>query len=433
MNLPIFTLFPFIVILLSIAIFPLFAEKWWALNRHKLILSIALGLPVVGYLISYGYTHKLLEVVIFEYIPFIILLGSLYVISGGILLTGDIEATPKNNTLFLGLGTLLASLIGTTGAAMLLIRPFLDTNKERTLKAHSIVFFIFLVCNIGGSLTPLGDPPLFLGYLMGVPFSWTLSLWPEWAFTSILLLIIYFVIDTFFHRKEPFEALKFDHDNIAPLKLEGSINFLWLVGIILAVACVNAQTLSWFPKEPDPYISASYIAFLRELIMLGFTALSLITTPRHVRKKHEFTMHPINEVACLFLGIFLTMIPALIFLEKSTHLIKAVLVSPAHFFWATGLLSSLLDNAPTYVAFFTAAGIDPTMLSENSEIAAYLAAVSLGAVFMGAITYIGNGPNFMVKAVAEGRGVNMPSFFGYMIYSVLILVPIFALVTFLFI
>lgn len=372
----------------------------------------------------------MLDVMIFEYVPFIILLGALFIISGGILVKGDIVAKPLNNSIFLTIGALLASVIGTTGAAMLLIRPFLNTNKQRKYKVHSVVFFIFTVCNIGGLLTPLGDPPLFLGYLKGVPFTWTLSLTPQWFFTLALLISIYFIWDTVLYRMEPVRSQKKNHEP-RPLVIRGKINFLYLGGVVLSVAFLNNNVLGFIPATPDPYEPASYLAFIREFVMVMMVFLSVRTTPKMVRLRNHFTLHPIEEVAFLFIGIFLTMIPALMILDSNTDMITKIMSSPAHFFWGTGLLSSFLDNAPTYVTFFTAAGIDPHAFTKATV--RILSAISMGAVFMGAVTYIGNGPNFMVKAIAEETGLRMPSFFGYIKYSALILIPLFILVTFVFI
>jgi Na+/H+ antiporter NhaD/arsenite permease-like protein len=345
-----------------------------------------------------------------EYASFVILLGGLYVIAGGVLLRGDLRATPLTNTAFLGLGALLASFVGTTGASMLLIRPLLQTNRERTQVRHTVVFFIFLVSNIGGMLTPLGDPPLFLGYLQGVPFTWTFRLWAPWALQVAVLLVLYFVWDTRQYAREPAAALRRDRAEREPLRLRGTLNALWLALVVLAVA---------FLREP-----------WREGAIVALAALSLWRTPRDVRRANGFTSYPIVEVAVLFFGIFLTMIPALDLLRARGG--ELGVREPWQFFWATGALSSFLDNAPTYLTFLALGqglGLAPEVVGVPHAI---LAAISVGAVSMGANSYIGNAPNFMVKSIAEEQGVKMPSFFGYMMYSGGVLSPLFVVVTLLF-
>ena len=449
-EMPYYMVIPFVLMLLSIAVFPLVREHWWEKNRNKLIVSAVLGVPMLGYLLYRAFTegeaanhffiHKIEHAVVFDYVPFIILLGSLFVISGGIMLRGDLKATPRVNATFLGIGAILASFIGTTGAAMLLIRPVLATNSERKHVVHTVIFFIFMVANIGGCLTPLGDPPLFLGYLRGVPFTWTFGLVVPWAAMNLTLLVIYYIWDTIAYGKESKEDLAADDEQIEPLSLQGGLNFLWLAGIVASVAFLNSNYLPFISENP-------YYGFVREGAMLLMVLLSIVTTRKGLRKENKFTMHPITEVAFLFIGIFITMIPALILLEA--HGKELGLTENWHFFWATGSLSSFLDNAPTYVTFFTTAtGMNMDQAAAIAGQAApegmmwagsnlinekTLVAISLGAVFMGANTYIGNGPNFMVKAVAEESGVKMPSFFGYMLYSMLILVPLFVLVTLVFI
>jgi Na+/H+ antiporter NhaD/arsenite permease-like protein len=345
-----------------------------------------------------------------DYVSFIILLAGLFVIAGGVRLRGDIEATPLVNTTFLATGSLLASFVGTTGASMLLIRPLLQTNQERARVTHTVVFFIFLVSNIGGMLTPLGDPPLFLGYLQGVPFAWTFRLWGQWLFMTAALLALYYVWDSRHHGHETRTALQLDRTQIEPLRIEGSLNALWLGGVVLAVAFLRAP--------------------LRELVIVALAGISLWRTPRAVRRANQFTAYPMVEVAVLFLGIFLTMIPALELLHVRGG--ELGVRQPWQFFWAAGALSSFLDNAPTYLTFLALAqslGLPAEVVGVPHVI---LAAISVGAVAMGANTYIGNAPNFMVKAIAEARGVRMPSFFGYMAYSGGVLLPLFALVTVLF-
>ena len=401
---PLVSIFPFVLMLLGIAVLPLAAPHFWELNRNKAIVSVVLGAPVA----VWTAVQLPLELahVVRDYVAFVLLLGSLYVISGGIYLAGDLRATPWTNVRFLALGAVIANFIGTTGASMLLIRPVLRTNSERRHIVHTVVFFIFLVSNIGGSLTPLGDPPLFLGYLNGVPFLWTLRLFPAWLAVTVLLLAIYWAWDRRMYRKETPAALAQDKALQEPLKLHGKRNFVLLAGIVLAVALLPP---GW-----------------REACMAVLAVLSLYLTPRHVRVANHFSWAPIVEVAVLFAGIFATMVPVLDLLRlKGSEL---GVEAPWEFFWGTGLLSSFLDNAPTYLTFFSMAqglGLAPEVAGMSHEI---LVAISLGAVFMGANTYIGNGPNFMVKAIAESRGVKMPSFGGYMMYSGAILIPIFVLV-----
>ena len=406
--LPPYTILPFVAMLLSIAVLPLWTPHWWERNRNKLLVSAVLGLPV---LVLYLARRPAALVHMGEdYVSFIVLLAGLFVISGGVLLRGDLNATPLVNSAFLAVGAVLASAVGTTGASMLLIRPLLQTNRERTRRKHTVVFFIFLVSNVGGMLTPLGDPPLFLGYLEGVPFTWTLRLWPQWLLLAGALLLTYFVWDSILYAREPLAALRRDRAQIEPLRLRGSTNAVWLAGVILAVAFLRAP--------------------LREVAIVLLAALSLWRTPAAIRRANGFTWYPIIEVAVLFLGIFLTMIPALELLRLRGG--ELGVRTPAQFFWATGALSSFLDNAPTYLAFL-ALGQGLGLAGEVVGVpAAILAAISVGAVAMGANTYIGNAPNFMVKSIAEEAGVKMPSFFGYMLYSGAILIPLFVLVTLLF-
>jgi Na+/H+ antiporter NhaD/arsenite permease-like protein len=403
--LPLYTVLPFVAMLLAIALFPLWLPHWWEPNRNKLLVSAVLGAPVLAlYLVRQpgALVHTATD-----YVSFIVLLAGLYVITGGVRLYGDLEATPRVNTAFLATGTLLASLVGTTGASMLLIRPLLQTNRERARVRHTVVFFIFLVSNIGGMLTPLGDPPLFLGYLQGVPFTWTFRLWAPWLFMSGTLLVLYYVWDSRHHRHETGAALRRDRTRIEPLRISGAINGVWLVGVVGAVAFLHAP--------------------VREVAIVALAAVSLWRTPKAIRRANGFTTYPIVEVAVLFLGIFLTMVPAL----ELLHLRGGELGvrAPWQFFWATGALSSFLDNAPTYLTFLALAqslGLAPEVAKVPHVI---LAAISVGAVAMGANTYIGNAPNFMVKSIAEEAGVRMPSFLGYMAYSGAVLLPLFAVVT----
>lgn len=422
----IWSVIPFVLMLLAIAIVPLFAEHWWHSNKNKLIVSMVLGLPIAIYLISIGRFHDLEHQIILDYIPFVSLLAALFYISGGIVVRGDIKATPLNNSIFLFIGSVLASFIGTTGASMLLIRPLLKSNSERKYVVHTVIFFIFLVSNIGGLLTPLGDPPLFLGYLRGVPFTWTFRLFFEWMFTVGVLLVIYFIWDTYAYKKETIKDILKDETQVEPIRISGAINFLWLLGVVIVVAFVNEN------YEPFKTLieQSEFYKLIQVPLFLLLIVLSKVTTPEDYRKENDFNLYPIVEVAALFIGIFITMIPALILLKLHGH--ELGLDSPIKFFYASGAFSSFLDNAPTYLVFFTIAqgtmSVQEFILSKPLE----LAAVSLGSVFMGAMTYIGNAPNFMVRSIAEQFGIKMPSFGGYMIYSILILQPVFLVMALIF-
>jgi len=405
---PVYTVLPFVAMLLAIAVCPLMAPRRWASNRNKLILSAVLGLPV---LVVYGLRHPAALVhTAADYVSFVVLLAGLFVIAGGILIRGDLVATPSTNTAFLALGGLLASFIGTTGASMLLIRPLLQTNQERRRVRHTVVFFIFIVSNIGGMLTPLGDPPLFLGYLEGVPFTWTLRLLPHWGLMLLALLAAFFACDSVQFSRETLVAIRRDRAHVEPLRVHGGLNALWLAGVVLAVALFRAP---W-----------------RELIIIICAGASLRLTPGRIRRDNGFSAGPMVEVAAVFAGIFLTVIPALDLLRLRGH--ELGVHAPWHFFWASGVLSSFLDNAPTYLAFL-ALGQGIRLPAEVVGVPeSILAAISVGSVAMGANTYIGNAPNFMVKAIAEEAGVRMPGFLGYMLYSGAILFPLFVVVTFVF-
>jgi Na+/H+ antiporter NhaD/arsenite permease-like protein len=432
---------PFAGILAAIAILPLLrrTKHWWESNRNRLIVSLAgAGLTLAYVALAEG-THALLPLldhaIPTEYVPFMTLLFSLYVLSGGISLRGDLPAHPATNTAFLAFGAIIASFIGTTGASMLLIRPLLQTNSERRHVVHTVVFFIFLVANVGGTLLPIGDPPLLLGYLRGVPFLWTTSLWIEWAFCCAVLLVVYFAWDTIQYRRETPRDIRRDEAVREPLRLRGTINLVWLVGVVATVAFIA-------PGREIPLVGVTAFPFLREIVMLVLVGLSLATTPAGVRSDNRFNYAAIVEVAALFLGIFVTMQVPIEVLRASGGALRDVMDAPWQYFWATGALSSVLDNAPTYVVFFELAKTMPSgeaavALGAAGELGAIdaplLTAVSLGAVFMGAMTYIGNGPNFMVKAIAAQSGVEMPSFFGFLFrYSVPLLIPIFVLVTVIF-
>ncbi len=426
---------PFALLLACIALLPIFCERWWHGNRNKAIVAFGLALPAALYMLAIDSrtrgesTHHLLREMR-EYASFIILLLSLYTISGGIFLTGDIPARPRNNALFLGLGAALANVIGTTGASMVLIRPVLRINHARQHKKHLPIFFIFIVSNTGGLLSPLGDPPLFLGFLQGVDFFWTLRLWPQWVLVNGALLSIFYLCDKAAYRKEAQKSLEHDAAVRHPLRFAGlGINGPLLLGIVLAVL-LSSQNIG---QKVGGAIALGDITLQSpwdEMAMLGLTMLSLLLTPKSVRRRNQFTWEPIVEVAVLFAGIFVAMTPALALLRERGAGIG--IDKPWQFFWLTGLLSSLLDNAPTYLTFATlaAGNHDLAWLSANRP--AVLGAISCGAVFMGALTYIGNGPNFMVKAIADEHGYQMPSFIAYMKYSLVILAPLFILVTVVF-
>lgn len=423
----IFSVIPFVLMLAAIAVLPLTYNEFWEKNKNKLIISIVLSIPVLIYLLINGHTHEIIHTMIFDYVPFIILLGSLFTITGGILLTGNIQARPIINTTFLGIGAVLASFMGTTGAAMLLIRPVIQTNKERKFKVHTILFFIGIVANCGGLLTPLGDPPLFMMYLRGAPFEWFLKLETEWFFVNAILLLIYFLIDGYYYKKEPNYTPQLDKINYRSIKIQGKINFLFLLGVVLSVAFLNESYLSFIKTN-------QYYKFIRELVIILMALFSLKFTKDSLRQLNNFTWHPIEEVAYLFLGIFFTMIPALMYLQS--HAKTLGVVTPQQFYYYTGLLSSFLDNTPTAVTFHSLAmGLGITSgnivagIPEN-----ILVAISVSSVFFGAMTYIGNGPNFMVKAVAEENNIKMPDFFSYMFkFSLIFLLPIYIIVQLLFI
>jgi len=439
--LPLWSCIPFACMLLSIALMPLLLPNFWHHHFGKVsaFWAAALGIP---FLLAFkgGALYEILHIILVDYVPFIILLWSLYTVSGGILLRGSLRGTPVVNTIILIIGVILASWMGTTGAAMLLIRPFLRANNYRKNRTFMVVFFIFLVANVGGSLTPLGDPPLFLGYLHGVTFFWTFKIMPHMLMVSVLLLIIYFFLDTYYYRKESVTVPK--EEAKESLKIEGLYNFLFLGGV------VGAVLMSGMVDMGDINILGIHRAiqdWLRDGILVLLGIASLVATPIKLREDNEFTWFPIIEVASLFIGIFITMIPCLLILKAGAHGDLAFLINmvekPYHYFWITGTLSSFLDNAPTYLTFFntalgsfysglTEAQAVPLLMTEN---AIYLKAISTGAVFFGACSYIGNAPNFMVRSIAEESGTPMPSFFGYILkYSMIFLVPTFALVSLIF-
>lgn len=425
------TLIPFAVMLLMIAVAPLAAETFWEKNRNKLICTLIIAVPTAIYLICAGFGHELSHQVFGDYVPFIILLLSLFVVTGGIQIKGDIQASTPVNSLILILGYILASFMGTTGAAMLLIRPLLEINKQRKYKTHTVLFFIAMVANAGGVLSPLGDPPLFLLYLRGAPFTWFSSLFHEWLFVGFALLIIYGIWDNIMLKKEPLSNKIADIQEHSPIRIKGRVNFLWLGLILASVILLNEQYIPEMSSEHPRF----FVKYIREIVLLVVVALSLITTPRPVRKNNNFSWSPILEVAILFVGIFVTMTPALMFLKANAPALG--LTEPWQFYYSTGLLSSFLDNSPTAVAFHSvASGLYPEVaegfVAGIPE--SMLSAISLSAVFFGSMTYIGNGPNFMVKAIAEQSGVKMPGFFAYIVkFSLIVLLPVFIAVQLIFV
>ena len=438
-TLPLWWGIPFAGILLSIAIMPLLAPIFWHHHFGKvaaawgLLFLVPLAVVFGPGLAGVSLVHALLA----EYLPFVILLTALFTVAGGIYIRGNLHGSPGLNTAILAIGAVLASFMGTTGASMLLIRPLIRANDNRTHKAHVVVFFIFIVSNAGGSLTPLGDPPLFLGFLKGVDFFWTVShIFPETLFLLGVLLGIFYALDWwFYHRRE--EVLPRDPTpDTRAIGFDGKLNFA-LLGVVVALVLVSG-----FWKSSVVFnIAGTEVGLpgiVRDIGLLVVTGLSLWLTPKLVHENNQFGWAPMQEVAKLFAGIFLTIIPVIAMLKAGVNGPFGAIVSavtrpdgspdPAMYFWATGILSSFLDNAPTYLVFFNTAGGDPAVLM--TTLAPTLAAISAGAVFMGANTYIGNAPNLMVKAIAEDRGVKMPSFFGYMLWSFGILVPLFVLITF---
>jgi Na+/H+ antiporter NhaD/arsenite permease-like protein len=437
-SLPAWSGLPFLGILLSIALSPLLAPRFWHRRYPLVALAWALAL-LVPFLAAYRGTalHEVLHTAIVEYLPFVILVSALFVIGGGIYVRGNLRGTPLVNVTILAIGTAVASWVGTTGAAMLLIRPLLRANAKRRHRAHTVVFFIFLVANIGGALTPLGDPPLFLGFLQGVPFFWTLSLGPEMLFVAAVVLAAYAGLDLFFWGREDEIVRRRPDLPPEPLGLDGAHNLLFLAGVLAAVVASGR----WHPGAVAILgVEQGIENLARDGFLLLMLAASWLSTPRALRERNGYSWAPIREVAILFAAIFATIIPVLAILRAGEHgalagLIRAVR-EPVHFFWATGALSSFLDNAPTYLAFLsTALGRFYPDLPAREAIAEllrshpdYLRAISTGAVFMGANTYIGNAPNFMVKSIAEESGVQMPSFFGYVLrYALPFLLPAFAI------
>ena len=440
-------LIPFVVMLLCIAVLPLIPHvgEWWEHNTHKLYVSLLLGVPVGIWLCLHGLSHDLIHQMVYDYVPFILLLIALFVTTGGICIRGDLKATPLTNTIIMAIGWVLASFMGTTGAAMLLIRLLLSTVSQRKYKVHTVLFFIAIVANCGGLLSPLGDPPLFLLFQKGTPFTWWMqNMLPEWAATGLLLLGIYYLVDLYFYKKEPLQNIRADIREERKMRITGLINIFWLLCVIASTMFLTqANFAQWFGfvekgASPEAIEEAThhmpfYVKLIREWVFILIIAGSWLTTKKVVRVSNNYSWVPIMEVACVFLGIFATMTPALMFLQQNPL--------PVHkawqFVYCTGALSAFLDNAPTAMVFHATATTLPVAdgVTAIAGIAPeFMKAISMGAVFFGALTYIGNGPNFMVKAIAEQEGISMPSFFGYMIkFSLIVLLPVYIIVQLLFI
>jgi len=431
---------PFAGMLLSIALFPLLNPHFWERRYARVTAFWSLLLAVPFLFVYRGEAgHHLLEVVVLDYIPFVVILWALYTVASGIFVTGTLHGTPLQNTLMLAAGGVMASWIGTTGASVVMVRPLIRAISWRKHRAHTIVFFIFMVSNVCGALTPLGDPPLFLGFLHGVPFLWTLRLAPIMLMVALPLLVVYFALDSWYYRHDP---PKEKHGERERIGLIGWQNFFLLIAIVLVVFASG----SWNAGSVQILgIQCAVAGLWRDVVLLAISWISFRITPAQIHRDNHFSWAPVKEVAILFAGIFITMIPALAILRAGENGAMRPLIEmarePKHYFWLAGGLSSFLDNAPTYLTFFnTALGALEPGKPESAAVhdlltthAHYLEAISCGAVFMGANTYIGNAPNFMVKSIAEHAGIRMPGFFGYIVkFALPVLIPLFLLVTFLF-
>ncbi len=445
-SLPFWSVIPFVVMLLAVAFVPLINSLWWAKNTKWVSLGCALFF-LIPFSYAYGISegiYRLLESILLDFIPFIVLLYGLYATAGGIMIHGKLAGTPIINSLILFVGTVMASWIGTTGAAMLFIRPLIRVNEWRKEKAHVMVFLIFLVANMGGCLTPLGDPPLFMGFQRGVPFTWTFHLFPILMLNLILLFIAFYFIDRHYFKNELVAGRQPSdmqlHDNSPLVKIYGKKNFFYILLIIVGVMANNflPEAIPFFANGAGipifEEIVFPYSTLVEIILILTAAQLSIHTTPENIHKENQFSMNPIKGVAVLFSGIFVTMIPALVLLE--THGAALGINQPWQMFWITGALSSFLDNTPTYLVFLQTAGslgaTSGVITSVGTVTPVMLEAISAGAVFMGANTYIGNAPNFMVKAIAEDSHIHMPGFFAYIGWSLEILFPVFILDTLLF-
>ena len=426
-DVPLSALLPFLSILAAIAVCPIIVPRFWDSNRNKLLLVLVAGTPAVLYLLSAGMVTELYHTLVFDYVPFMVLLGALFVITGGIFVDCSLIGTPAVNTTFLALGAVLSSLLGTTGAAMLLIRPLFHINRRRSRRQHTVLFFIAIACNCGGLLTPLGDPPLFMMYLRGAPFAWFFTLFPEWLLANGALLVLYYVIDRRCWAVEPDKDRLLDPGGPLSIVIQGRMNLIWLAGVMVAIAFLNPTAIPAFGTN-------RWLPFSREAVILLMAVLSLKLTPHITRVSNGFTWKPIEEVACLFFGIFVTVVPCLIYLGQNAASLGVS--SPRAFYYASGLLSSFLDNTPTAMTFHSLAlGLQqsgPLMVAGIPD--TLMRAICTASVFFGAMTYIGNGPNFMVRTMAEHQGIPMPHFFEYIWkFSLFALLPIFVLVQLLFI
>ena len=432
---------PFAFILLSIATGPIFFHHLWEEHQGKILffLSLIFVFPFILYVGPFNASFSFLETILLEYIPFMALIFSLFVVAGGVLITGHFPGTPLLNTLILAFGSVLSGIIGTTGSSIVLIRPILRANQDRKFNTHIVIFFIFIVSNIGGALSPLGDPPLFLGFLKGVDFFWPIqNMFFLFLFLTICLLGIFFVLDTYFYRKEPIKVVHQNTENEVSFQIHGKINLFFLLTILITI--IASSLWKNAPELHLSHISIPLNTALRDLTLFSIGLLSLFTTHQSVRAGNEFNWTPILEVAKVFLALFICIIPVMAILKEGLNgsLSSLVLLTqntdsshnPFAFFWITGLLSSFLDNAPTYLIFFEIAGGDAvTLMTEQNNT---LKAISAGSVFMGALTYIGNAPNFMIYSIAKNWKIKMPSFFGYLKWSFPILIPFFLILSFLF-
>ena len=433
-NIEPYLLIPFVVMLLSIAILPLFAPRFWGKNANKLLFVLVVSVPTAVMLSRAGLGENLVHQMLYDYVPFIVLLAALYVVTGGIHIHYSTTPRPIVNAAIMFLGYGLASVVGTTGASMLLVRPLLEINRDRQYKVHTLLFFIALVANCGGVLTPLGDPPLFMLYLRGAEFSWFQTLFPQWVFVGSVLIAVYFIIDMYIWKRKELLGVRprseGEFDEPVKISFNGTVNLFYLSAILLSVAFLNPEQIPAMAAEDAPW----YMRFLREIVLVMVMVLSIFSTRRRVRQENHFSWEPITEVAILFVGIFVTMTPALLYMNENAASLG--ITEPSQFYFLSGALSSFLDNTPTAVAFHTIAEGLPVV--EGAKLVAgipesLLTAIALGSVLFGAMTYIGNGPNFMVKAVAENDGVRMPSFFGYIFkFSLLVLLPTYILVALVF-
>ena len=421
---------PFALMLLGIALNPLLSPRMWEKNIVKIIFVALLALPTITLLSNIGYSAEIEHQLLFDYLPFIVLIGALYVVTGSINIKLGFDATPRNNAFILLIGYLLASVMGTTGAALLLVRPLLSMNRHRKNKAHLMLFLIAMVANCGGLLTPLGDPPLFMLFLRGVPFEWFFNLFPSWATIGVIMLVIYYFADRYYYRKEESYNNAENPTTVQRITCSGKMNIVYLAAVVLTVAFINSEHIPMMQSATTPL----FMKFLREIILVSIAILSWFTTKKQTRTDNQYSWGAFNEIAILFFGIFVTMIPALFYLR--THAAEIGLASETGYYYATGFLSSFLDNTPTAITLYTLAHESNISIGElvAGIPSSYLAAISMGAVLFGSMTYIGNGPNFMIKSIAEEDGVKMPDFFGYIFrFALPVLLPVFIIIRLLFV